>query len=75
MPACHANWDCFSMNKTRGLGPGAVGENASCIAMAMASEAGPKPTEMKSRVSFEDGDESCGRDSRDIVERERMLLL
>lgn len=76
MPACHANCCCFSMNKTRGLGPGAVGEKTSCMAIAMAREAGPKPMEMRSRVSFaEEGEERRGREEMDMVERERMLLL
>lgn len=64
------------MNSVRGLGPGAVGEKVSCIAMAMAREAGPKPMEMRSRVSFdEEGDERRGREERDMVDRERILLL
>ena len=46
MPACHANWGCFSRKRTFGEGDGA----ASCKAMAMARDAGPNPTQRRSRV-------------------------
>ena len=50
IPACQANWCCFSRKR-------ALGEEvmlASWRAMAIASEAGPKPTQRRSRTSSEE---------------------
>jgi len=50
IPACQANWDCFSRKSAFG----GLEEDAGTLswrAMAMAKEAGPKPTQSKSRSS------------------------
>lgn len=52
MPACHANWGCFSRKRTLGLDE--KEERFDCVswrAMAIASDAGPKPMQRRSRVS------------------------
>lgn len=50
MPACQANWGCFSRKRT--FGEGALFGAVSWRAMAIAREAGPNPMQRRSRVSL-----------------------
>ena len=51
IPACHANWGCFSRNRDFGAGEVVW---VSWRAMAIANDAGPNPTQRRSRSSSGD---------------------
>lgn len=55
IPACQANWGCFSRKRVLGAGEEEDWVFASWRAIAMASEAGPKPMQRRSRISSEFG--------------------